>query len=230
MKRREFLKLSAKLGALALLPAAGIGCSRSKKAADAIALPALPYEINALEPHISAKTVSLHYGKHHQGYVKKINALIANTPYEKMTLADIIRQSKGKAGETAIFNNAAQVFNHSFYWNSMKPGGSRPSPALAQKISADFGSYDAFAREFSDAAASQFGSGWAWLLDDSGKLKIMKTANADTPAAQGLRPLLCIDVWEHAYYPDYQNRRGDYIQAYLEHLINWEFAEKNLGK
>jgi len=230
MKRREFLKLSANLGALALFHAAGIGCSGKAKQGSGTELPKLPYAENALEPHISANLISLHYGKHHLGYVDKLSKLIKNTPFQAVGSEEIIRKTYGKAEQTAIFNNAAQVFNHSFYWNSMKPaGGGKPGGKMAEKISASFGTYEKFAEEFANTAGSRFGSGWAWLVADGDKLKIMDTANADTPIAQGIKPLLTLDVWEHAYYPDYQNRRGDYIKVFMEHLINWDFAEKNLG-
>ncbi|MGE0086946.1 MAG: superoxide dismutase [Desulfococcaceae bacterium] len=230
MKRREFLKLSANLGALALFHAAGIGCSKKAKDVTGIELPGLPYAENALEPHISGKMISLHYGKHHRGYADKLGKLIAGTSFQGMGLEEIILKTYGKADQADIFNNAAQVFNHNFYWNSMKPGGGgKPGGKIAEKINASFGSYEKFAEEFANTAASRFGSGWAWLVTDGDKLKIMDTANADTPIARGIKPLLTIDVWEHAYYPDYQNRRGDYIKVFTENLINWDYAEKNLG-
>lgn len=156
--------------------------------------------------------------------------MIKGTAYAGQAIEAIIQKTYGIADETGIFNNAAQVFNHTFYWNSMKPGGGGvPAGIIAEKIKADFGSYDAFKKAFASAALSQFGSGWAWLVKDDDTLKIIKTANADTPVAQGLTPILTIDVWEHAYYLDYQNLRADYIDAYLEHLVNWEFAETNLA-
>ncbi len=230
MKRREFLKLSANLGALALFHAVGIGCSGKAKEGGVIELPKLPYAENALEPHISGRMISFHYGKHHQGYVNKLRELAAGTRFQGMELEEIIRKTFGKADQSAIFNNAAQVFNHTFYWNSMKPGGGgKPDGKIAEAINASFGSYEKFAEEFTHAAASRFGSGWAWLVADGGRLRIMDTANADTPLAQGIKPLLTIDVWEHAYYLDYQNRRGDYIKVFLEKLANWDFAQKNMG-
>ena len=231
MKRREFLKLTANLGALALVNMVGFGCSKGTNAgAGAIELPPLPFKPDALDPYISERTLDFHYGKHHQGYVNKINKFMAGTPYQKMSLEEIIQKSQGKADDAAIFNNAAQVFNHTFYWNSMTPGGGgEPSGQLAEMIKSSFGGYSQFTEAFAAAASGQFGSGWAWLVRDGEELKVIKTANADTPIAHGLTPLLTIDVWEHAYYLDYQNRRGDYIQAYLEHLVNWEFAAKNLG-
>lgn len=230
MNRREFMKVSASLGVLAALPMVGISCGKSEKPAGPISLTDLPYAEDALAPHISAKTISFHYGKHHRGYLDKLNALIAGTPFASLQLEEIVRKTHGHADLVAIFNNAAQVYNHAFYWNSMKRGGGgKPGGAIAQKIGAAFGGYEKFAQAFSEAAATQFGSGWAWLVADGDALKIVKTANADTPIATGLKPLITIDVWEHAYYLDYQNRRADYIQAFLEHLVNWEFAEKNLA-
>ena len=193
-------------------------------------LPALPYAQNALEPYISARTLEFHYGKHHQGYVDKTKKLIAGTAYESKSLNQIIKETWSLADNAALFNNAAQVFNHTFYWHSMKPGGGgEPTGKMAEKITESFGSYQRFAEEFSNAATIQFGSGWAWLIMQGDKLLVVKTGNADTPVALGLRPLLAIDVWEHAYYLDYQNRRADYVKAYLEHLVNWEFAEKNMA-
>ena len=193
-------------------------------------LPALPYAMDALAPHISKETLEFHYGKHHQGYVNNLNKLVAGTPMADQTLEAIIQATAGKTDQTAIFNNAAQVWNHTFYWNSLRPkGGGKPTGALMEHIEKDFGNFDAFKTEFAKAAASQFGSGWAWLVKDGDKLAIVKTGNADTPIAQGRKPLLTIDVWEHAYYLDYQNRRTDYIAAIMDHLMNWEFAEQNLA-
>ncbi|NDY73753.1 superoxide dismutase [Desulfobacter hydrogenophilus] len=190
----------------------------------------LPYKADALEPYLSEKTIRVHYGKHHAGYVKKLNGMIKGSAYADMTIEAIIQKTYGSTDETGIFNNAAQVFNHTFYWNSMKPGGGgEPTGIIAEKIQADFGSFYEFKKAFASAALSQFGSGWAWLVKDGDALKIIKTANADTPIAQGLTPLLTVDVWEHAYYLDYQNRRADYVDTYLEHLVNWEFAETNLA-
>ncbi len=229
MNRRDFLKVSAGLGAMATLQMVGISCSR-KGPEGPFSLPGLPYAEDALEPCISAKTISFHYGKHHQGYVDKLNRHISGTPFAKMPLLEIIRETAGKAEHAAVFNNAAQVYNHTFYWNSMTPkGGGKPQGAIAERIDASFGSYDAFAEAFTDAAASRFGSGWAWLVLDGDALTIVGTSNADTPAASGRTPLLTIDVWEHAYYLDYQNRRKAYIEAYLESLVNWDFAEANLA-
>jgi Fe-Mn family superoxide dismutase len=188
-------------------------------------LPPLPYEQDALEPHISAKTFSFHYGKHHNAYVTNLNKLIEGTDFANATLEQIIAKSDG-----GIFNNAAQVWNHTFFWHSMKPsGGNKPSGKLAAKIDEDFGSFDKFKEEFAAAATTQFGSGWAWLVLENGKLKVTKTPNAETPIRVGQTPLLTLDVWEHAYYLDYQNRRPDFIQVFLNNLANWSFAEENFA-
>jgi len=188
-------------------------------------LPALPYAKNALEPHISAEPLEYHYGKHHQAYVTNLNNLIMGTEFENLSLEDIVLKSSG-----GIFNNAAQVWNHTFYWNSLRPqGGGKPSGALAGMPEKSFGGFEPFKAEFAKAAASQFGSGWAWLVKDGDKLIVTRTGNADTPIAHGQKPLLTIDVWEHAYYLDYQNRRADYVAAVLDKLINWEFAAQNLA-
>jgi len=231
MQRREFLKWTLGAGTYGAFYLAGLvktGHTQSNN--PAIVQPPLPFQKEDLEPYISAKTIEFHYGKHHASYVNKTNQLIAGTDYEKMPLVDIIQKTVGVADKAAIFNNAAQVFNHNFYWNSMSPqGGGDPKGKISQKIKETFGSYQKFMDAFSDAAISQFGSGWAWLVLDEGKLKIIKTANADTPVAHGMKPILTIDVWEHAYYLDYQNRRADYVKAYLDHLINWEFAAQNLS-
>lgn len=195
-------------------------------------LPPLPYAQDGLAPYISAQTMEFHYGKHHQGYVNKINSRIENSEYAGSSLVQIIGQTAGKKDpdQTAIFNNAAQAWNHAFYWQGMTPdGGGTPSGDLLKRIESDFGSFDNFKTAFKNAAASQFGSGWAWLVLDNGVLKVEKTANADTPLAYGRMPLLTIDVWEHAYYLDYQNRRADYIAAWLDHLVNWNFAAQNLS-
>ncbi len=188
----------------------------------AFELPALPYALNALEPYISQRTMEFHYGKHHKTYVDNLNRLIAGTPYENMSLEEIVRATVDKPEAVAIFNNAAQAWNHDFFWKSMRPnGGGEPAAALKERIERDFGSVENFKQEFKNAAVSQFGSGWAWLADDNGTLKVIKTSNADTPLAHGLIPLLTLDVWEHAYYLDYQNLRPSFADAYLEHLVNW---------
>ena len=191
-------------------------------------LPSLPWADTALEPYTSAKTISFHYGKHHKAYVDNLNKLVAGTDLETKSLEDIIKASANDASKTGVFNNAAQVWNHTFFWHCMTPGGGKPTGALAQKIEQAFGSYDKFTEQFKAAAVGRFGSGWAWLIDDGGTLKIISTPNADNPLAHGQKALLTVDVWEHAYYLDYQNRRLDFVQAFLDHLINWEFVEKNL--
>jgi Fe-Mn family superoxide dismutase len=192
-------------------------------------LPPLPYADNALDPVISAHTISFHYGKHHKAYVDNLNKLIAGTEFAGMKLEKIITETAGKADKAAIFNNAAQAWNHTFYWNSLKPnGGGEPPAALKQKIEASFGTLDACKKELAATAMSQFCSGWAWLVLDGGKLKVVKTSNADLPLTKGMKPLLTIDVWEHAYYLDYQNRRPDYLSAVIEKAINWNFAADNL--
>jgi Fe-Mn family superoxide dismutase len=193
-------------------------------------LPPLPYAGNALEPHISANTLSFHHGKHHNAYVVNLNNLIKGTEFEGKTLEEVTIASEGK--NAGIFNNAAQVWNHTFYWHSMKPnGGGKATGAVAKKIEEDFGSFDKFVEEFKAAGATQFGSGWAWLvLDKDGKLKVTKTGNADVPFTKGQTPILTMDVWEHAYYLDFQNLRPKYIETFLNSLVNWDFANENLAK
>ena len=192
-------------------------------------LPPLPYAQNALEPHISARTLEFHHGKHHAAYVTNTNNLIKDTPLANAPLEEIIKSAAGDAAKAGLFNNSAQVWNHTFFWNGMKPnGGGRPSGALAQKIDASFGSFDKFCEEFKQAGVTQFGSGWAWLIQDGDKLAVTKTPNADLPMAHGKKALLTCDVWEHAYYLDYQNRRPDFLQTFLEKLVNWDFVQKNL--
>lgn len=200
------------------------------RATSSIILPPLPYAENALEPVITAKTLNFHYGKHHKAYVDNLNKLITGTDYSDLSLEEIIKGTEGRPERAAIFNNAAQIWNHTFYWNSLSPkGGGEPPAALKHKLEASFGSLDAFKKEFAAAAVSQFGSGWAWLVLEDDKLKVVKTANAEDPLTTGKKPLLTIDVWEHAYYLDYQNRRPDYVNAVLDKLINWEFALQNVG-
>jgi Fe-Mn family superoxide dismutase len=193
-------------------------------------LPALPYDLDALEPHISRATLEFHHGKHHAAYVTNLNNLISGTELENSSLEEIIVAVAGDTGKAGIFNNAAQVWNHSFYWQCIKPaGGGAPSGALLDKINADLGSFEAFVEQFKAAGATQFGSGWAWLVLDNGSLKVIKTANADLPLAHGQTALLTMDVWEHAYYLDYQNRRPDYMTTFLEKLVNWDFVDANLA-
>ena len=193
-------------------------------------LPPLPFADNALDPVISANTLSFHYGKHHKTYVDNLNKLVAGTEFADLSLEKVITATAGRADKAGIFNNAAQIWNHTFYWNSLAPkGGGEPPAALKQKIEASFGTLDACKQELATAATTQFGSGWAWLALDGDKLKVVKTANANVPLTEGMKPLLVIDVWEHAYYLDYQNRRADYVNAVLDKLVNWGFAENNLG-
>ncbi|MBN3859547.1 superoxide dismutase [Fe] [Neisseriaceae bacterium PsAf] len=191
-------------------------------------LPKLPYEKNALEPHISEETINYHYGKHHQTYVNNLNNLLAeNKDYANLSLEEIIQ----KAPSGGIFNNAAQVWNHTFYWNSLSPnGGGKPTGALLESLEKSFGSFDAFVEEFTKQATDNFGSGWTWLVKKSdGSLAIVNTSNADTPVKdKSLTPILTVDIWEHAYYIDYRNARPEYLKHFWE-LVNWEFASKNLG-
>jgi Fe-Mn family superoxide dismutase len=195
----------------------------------AITLPDLPFAKDALAPVISANTLDFHYGKHHKAYVDNLNKLIAGTELENKSLEEIIKISAKDSAKAGVFNNAAQVWNHSFYWNCLKKSGGTPEGAIAAKINAVWGNFDKFAEELKNAGVTQFGSGWAWLVLDGDQLKITKTANADTPLAHGQKALLTIDVWEHAYYLDYQNRRPDYLAAVIQNLINWDFVNANLG-
>jgi superoxide dismutase, Fe-Mn family len=194
-------------------------------------LPALPYSRTALAPHMSEETFNYHYGKHHQAYVTNLNKLVEGTDYAGHSLEDVIHKSWDD-GNAGIFNNAAQVWNHTFFWHSMTPdGGGAPTGKIAEMIARDFGSYDAFKDAFAKAGATQFGSGWAWLIVRDGKLEVTKTANAETPLTEdGVTPILTMDVWEHAYYVDHQNARPAYISGFLDHLVNWDFANANLAK
>jgi Fe-Mn family superoxide dismutase len=195
-----------------------------------LSLPPLPYAENALEPVISAKTLSFHHGKHHKTYVETTNKLIVGTELADRPLEDIVIATAGKSDRVNIFHNAAQAWNHHFYWQSLQPkGGGSPPAALKHKMEESFGSVDACKKELSSSAVAQFGSGWAWLVLEGTRLKVVKTADADTPLTQGAKPLLAIDVWEHAYYLDYQNRRADHVNALIDKLLNWEFAERNLA-
>jgi len=196
-----------------------------------IELPPLPYAQDALAPVISAETLSFHYGKHHKAYVDNLNKLVAGTELADTPLEKVIAATAGRADKAGLFNNAAQIWNHTFFWNSLKPGGGgAPTGAVAKGIDAAFGSFDNFKKEFANAAMTQFGSGWAWLVADKGQLKVVKTPNAETPLTSGLTPLLTIDVWEHAYYLDYQNRRADFVAAVIDKLLSWEFANANLAR
>jgi len=194
-----------------------------------ITLPDLPYAKSALEPFISERTCEFHYGKHHRAYVDNTNKLIEKTELADKSLESIIKIA-AETGQKGLFNNAAQVWNHNFFWQCMKPGGGgRPSGKIADMIDDQWGGYDQFATEFKGAGATQFGSGWGWLVLKDSQLAIAQTPNAELPLTQGARPLLVVDVWEHAYYLDYQNRRPDYLQAFLDHLVNWDFVNANLG-
>jgi len=195
-----------------------------------VTLPTLPWAENALEPVISANTIRFHYGKHHRTYVDTLNKLVAGTEFAQMPLDEIIRATEDKTSTTAIFHNAAQVWNHNLYWNCLRPnGGGEPPASLKQKINAAFGSVDACKKALSAAAVAEFGSGWAWLVMNGDKMQIVTTSNADTPVTQGMTPLLTIDVWEHAYYLDYQNKRVDHVNAIIDKLLNWDFALQNAG-
>ncbi len=196
----------------------------------AFELPPLPYSRDALAPAISEKTMGFHYDKHHQAYVTNLNNLVKGKPEESMKLEAIITAAQGDPAKAGLFNNAGQVWNHTFFWNSMKKGGGGSiPPELEKRLVSDFGSVDGFKDEFVQAGTTQFGSGWAWLVEEGGRLKTVKTANADLPLAHGQKALLTCDVWEHAYYLDYQNRRPDFLKAFLAELVNWDFAAKNLA-
>ena len=223
--RRQFL---AAASAIAMATAFG-GLPRISRAAPQV-LPPLPYGENALDPVISSNTISFHYGKHHKGYVDNLNKLIVGTDLADMPLEKMIAATTGQPDKTAIFNNAAQAWNHAFYWKSLRPQGGGPTATLLQKIGSSFGNLEACKKELADAAMTQFASGWAWLVQDGDTLKIVKTGNADNPMTKGMKPLLTIDVWEHAYYLDYQNRRADYVNALIEKLLNWDFAAENLAR
>ncbi len=200
------------------------------KAKSGFTLPKLPFAENALEPVISARTISFHYGKHHAAYLSKLNELAAGTPYEGLSLEEVVKRSAGNENDKAIFNNAGQAWNHDFYWRSMAPRGGEPTGKIKAALDSSFGGLKDFKKAFSKAAVAHFGSGWAWLVKGKdGKLKVVTTSNADTPIAHGETPLLAADLWEHAYYLDYQNRRPDHVAAWLDKLANWSFAEKNLN-
>ncbi|MGA2398290.1 MAG: superoxide dismutase [Steroidobacteraceae bacterium] len=200
-------------------------------ASSPLTLPPLPYAENALEPVISAKTLSFHHGKHHKTYVDATNKLIVGTELADLPLEQIVTSTAGKPDRATIFNNAAQAWNHTFYWQCLKSkGGGEPPAALRQKMEEAFGSVDACKKELSAAAVAEFGSGWAWLVLDGTKLKVLKTGNAETPITHGSKPLFTIDVWEHAYYLDYQNRRPDHVTAVIDKLANWEFVAQNLAR
>lgn len=196
----------------------------------AFELPDLPYAKDALQPHMSAETFDFHHGKHHNTYVVNLNNMTADTDMASMSLEDIMKATAGDATKAGIFNNAAQIWNHTFFWNSMSPnGGGAPTGAIAAAIDEAFGSYDAFKEAFKTAGMTQFGSGWAWLAAKNGKLEIVKTPNAECPLTAGYTPVITCDVWEHAYYLDYQNRRPDFLEAFLNNLVNWDFANANFA-
>jgi Fe-Mn family superoxide dismutase len=223
--RRQLLKTAVASGTLL---AAGPAFARKKPAG--IALEKLPYPPGALVPFISKRTVAFHYGKHHRGYLDKLNQAVGGTEFASMNLEEIIQAAAGKPRHQQIFNNAAQVYNHTLYWKSMKRrGGGSPKGKLAERLNGDLGGITGFRQQFLDAALGQFGSGWAWLVDEGGRLKVARTANADTPLARGQKPLLVIDVWEHAYYLDYQNRRKDYVLAFLDRLLDWDFVARGIS-
>jgi superoxide dismutase, Fe-Mn family len=194
-------------------------------------LPPLPWAEDALDPVISARTIGLHYGKHHKAYVDKLNELVAGTPLAELPLELVIAETAGNEENRKIFNNAAQTWNHTFFWNCLRKGsGGKPQGEIARRIESDLGGYARFKEELAKAAVEQFGSGWAWLVQRGGKLEILATSNADTPITQGATPLLTIDVWEHAYYLDYENRRPEFVDAVIERLLNWNFAEQQLER
>jgi Fe-Mn family superoxide dismutase len=231
LTRREFVKAALAGTAAVALSSAGSPLTAWAQKTSPFGIPPLPYAEDALAPVISARTVGFHYGKHHLGYLYILNDLVQNTPYEKMGLEEIIRATAGVSGKPPVFNAAAQVWNHTFYWSGMKAGGGgRPAGEIGKRIEKDFGGYENFRKEFVGVALGQFGSGWAWLATDGKSLKVVKTPNAENPMTKGLKPLLTIDVWEHAYYLDYQNRRKDFVEASLDKLVNWAFVEKNLPR
>jgi Fe-Mn family superoxide dismutase len=197
---------------------------------DFFALLPLPYAENALAPVISANTLRIHYGKHYKGYVDKLNKLVDRTGYADLTLEEVVTTTALEAEQSEIFNNAAQAWNHAFYWRSLSPNGGLPSAALRARIDSSFGDVQTLKQELGAAALTQFGSGWAWLVLDGSKLRVVKTGNAQTPLTTQMKPLLTIDVWEHAYYLDFQNRRADYVSGVLDKLINWQFVSENLGE
>lgn len=225
--RRQVLAGAAALVAVGVIP----GGRARARAAEAIALPPLPYPENALDPYISGRTLGFHYGKHQQGYIDKCNQLLAGSDLAGEPLAKIVTATASDPTRTALFHAAAQAWNHDLYFNSMRPkGGGAPTGNVADRIAADFGDYAGFRKAFSDAATTQFGSGWTWLVANGGELRVENTDNAGTPITSGATPLLTLDVWEHAYYLDYQNRRAEYVAAWLDHLVNWEFAAANLDR
>ncbi len=241
ISRRRLVQGAAVVALGAGVASAGVPSSRGRTGAHASTEPSLtsgpfeleplPYPDDALDPVVSARTLSFHYGKHHRAYVDNVNKLVAGTPLASSSLEDVVRAAAADPEKRGLFNNAAQVWNHSFYWKSMSPdGGGKPTGKLAERIVRDFGSFETFSAEFAKAATTQFGSGWAWLVEGAGgKLEVLATANADLPLVHEKRALLTIDVWEHAYYLDHQNARADYVRKWIEELANWEFAATNLA-
>ncbi len=221
--RREFFETSGRVALAGVIGAGVVSAAAPAQAAAAIELPPLPFAQDALQPAISAETLSFHYGKHHRAYVTKLNDMLKDSPLAGSSLEEIILKAEGP-----MFNNAAQVWNHTFYWNSLKPGGGAPEGDLLKAIDRDFGSVDACKEALTKAATTQFGSGWAWLVYDQGKLSVMATGNADLPLKSGKKALLTIDVWEHAYYIDYRNDRAKYVGAVVG-MLNWKFAAENLA-
>jgi Fe-Mn family superoxide dismutase len=224
LTRRRFVTLTAVGSAVV---AGGGVLPRGSRAAAAFLQPPLPFAETALVPVISAQTIQFHYGKHHAGYFTQLNQLVANTAYAEMTLDEVIVKSAA-AGDQRIFNNSAQAANHSFYWECLKPGGNPPRGPLAEAIERDFGTFQSFKDAYAQHATSLFGSGWVWLIENNGKLGFFDAANADTPVAHGMAPLAVIDIWEHAYYLDYQNRRADHVRAVIDNLINWDVVGTRL--
>ena len=228
LTRREFMAATAVTVAAAAF--SGFATQAHAQGGPMFPMPALPYAEDALEPVISAKTLSFHYGKHTKAYYDNTNKAMEGKQAAGLTLEKVFLDAAKDQAQAGLFNNAAQAWNHTFYFSCLKKGGGgQPSGKLADAIKAGFGSYDAFAKAFSEAAATQFGSGWAWLVSEAGTLKVVKTPNAMNPMVAGQKPLLTVDVWEHAYYLDYQNRRADYVKEVLEKLVNWDFVAKNLG-
>jgi Fe-Mn family superoxide dismutase len=226
LSRREVLKTAALATGVLLVP----GFPGAARAEEKLKLPDLPWDAGALAPTISAKTLEFHHGKHHKGYIENVNKFVEAKKLEGATLEDLVKDAAKKTDDPGLFNNAAQAWNHGFYWKSLAPGAAKKEPAgkLAEHIKT-YGGMEKLKKDLAAAATGQFGSGWAWLVLDGDKLAVEKTANADTPLVHGKKPLLTIDVWEHAYYLDYQNKRADYVNGVLENLINWEFAAANLG-
>jgi Fe-Mn family superoxide dismutase len=229
--RRNFLGGAVAAGAVVAARAGASPQIPETRGARMIELPPLPYGESDLAPHISQETISFHYGKHHRAYVDNTNKMIAGTDLAGASLEDVVKAAWGKPDKKGLFNNAAQVWNHTFYWKSLSPkGGGEPTGKLLDRVKTDFGEFAKLKDELAKAAVTQFGSGWAWLVLEGGKLKVEQTPNAETPiTSPGKKPLLTIDVWEHAYYVDYRNRRPDYVTAVLDKLVNWEFAAQNLG-